>query len=137
MIQPIIERSYLVEVNLGTIAAGKKINFQYIPQLEGAEIYGIQTFSSDQLGVTPNLAVVPTLLGLTSLIVNFFVEDDEQIFQMPLADLNSEALSGFVRLFNNKKINITKSFITILTTTNLNNNEAAVFQFLFKKSVSK
>jgi hypothetical protein len=113
MIQPIIERSYLVEVNLGTIAAGRKINFQYIPQLEGAEIYGIQSFTTAQLGTSPNNSPVISGAGSTSIIVNFFVQDDEQVFQMPIADLNSELLSGFVRLFDNKKINITKSFITI------------------------
>lgn len=133
MIQPIIDRSYLVEVNLGTIAVGRKINFQYIPQLEGAEIYGIQTFGASQVGVSPNNSTVIATNGGASIVVNFFVQDDEQVFQMPYSDLNSNLISGFVRLFNDKKINITKSFITILSTANLNNDESCLFQFLFKK----
>ena len=131
MIQPIIDRSYLVEINLGTIAVGRKINFQYIPQLEGAEIYGIQSFQGTQLSTSPNAS--PVIATGAGIVVNFFVQDDEQVFQMPYQDLNSNLLSGFVRLFNDKKINITKSFITILDVTGINNDESALFQFLFKK----
>jgi len=134
MVQPIIEKSYLVEINLGTVAAGKKINFQYIPQLEGAQIYGIQTFSATDVVLSPNNTAVVANNGLSSIIVNFFVQDNEEIFQMPISDLRSPNISGFVRLFNNKKINLTKSFITILATTNLVNNDSVLFQFLYKNS---
>jgi hypothetical protein len=48
MLQPITEKSYLVELNLGTVAVQKQINFQFIPQLEGSIIYGIQSFSCTQ-----------------------------------------------------------------------------------------
>lgn len=132
MIQPIIEKSYLVEINLGTVAAGKQINFQFVPQLQGALIYGIQSFSSTQVATTPNGGVTAAIGGIAQCTVTFVVGDDQDIFQMPVYDLVSQQAAGFVRLFNNKQLNLTKSFITINGTTNLNNNDVLVFQFLYR-----
>lgn len=134
MYQPIIKNSYLVEVNLGTLAAQKQINFQFIPQLEGSFIYGIQAFSASDILVSPNGQNVPVTAGLASLTVTFSVGDNQDIFLMPVSDLRSVNLAGFVRMFDNKKLNLTKSFVTINSVTNLNNNESVCFQFIYKKA---
>jgi len=131
--QPIIEKSYLVEVNLGTIAVQKQINFAFVPQLEGSTIYGIQSFSATQTGVSPNGSTVIANAGLASLTVTFVVGDTQEIFLLPVADLNSPAIYGFIRMFNNKRLNLTKSFVTIQATTSLNNNESILFNFIYRK----
>jgi hypothetical protein len=134
MYQPIIKNSYLVEVNLGTLAAQKQINFQFIPQLEGSIIYGIQAFSSSDLLASPNGQTVPSTAGLASLTVTFSVGDNQDIFLMPVSDLRSVNIAGFVRMFDNKRLNLTKSFVTINSVTNLNNNESVCFQFIYRKA---
>ncbi len=132
MIQPIIEKTYLVEVNLSTLSAQTKTNFLYVPQLENVQIYGVQTFSATDLAVSPNGKTVVASAGLAALTVTFVVGDTEEIFLMPCADLRSANIAGFVRMFNNKTINITKSYVTIQTITGLNLNESVLFQFLYR-----
>lgn len=134
MIQPIIENSYLVEVNLGTVAAQKQINFNFIPQLEGSIIYGIQVFSSSDVATSPNGSTVVSTTGLTNLNVTFSVGDNQDIYLMSCSDLRSSNISGFIRMFANKKLNLTKSFITINNTASLVNNDSILFQFLYRKA---
>lgn len=133
MLQPITEKSYLVEVNLGTVAVQKQINFQFIPQLEGSLIYGVQSFSRTQCSLSPNGSTVVTAVGLADLTVTFVVGDTQDIFLLPVADLNSPLIAGFIRMLNNKRLNLTKSFVTIQSTTTVANNESILFNFLYKK----
>ena len=133
MLQPITEKSYLVEVNLGTVAVQKQINFQFIPQLEGSLIYGVQSFSRTQCSLSPNGSAVVTSVGLADLTVTFVVGDTQDIFLLPVADLNSPLIAGFIRMLNNKRLNLTKSFVTIQSTTTVANNESILFNFLYKK----
>jgi len=133
MIQPIIENSYLVEVNLGTIAAQKQVNFNFIPQLEGSRIYGIQVFSADNLAVSPNGSPVTSISGVASLTVTFTEGDNQTLYLYPLYDLVSSANSGFQRLFNQKRLNLTKSFVTINSVNNLSNNQSVVFLFHYTR----
>jgi hypothetical protein len=134
MLQPITEKSYLVEVNLGTVAVQKQINFQFIPQLEGSLIYGIQSFSSTQLSASPNGSTVVSAVGLADLTVTFVVGDMQDVFLLPVADLNSPLIQGFIRMFNNKKLNLTKSFVTIQSVATVANNESILFNFLYRKA---
>lgn len=132
MLQPITEKSYLVEVNLGTIAVQKQVNFAFIPQLEGSTIYGVQSFNSSNIALSPNGSTVVSSSGMLSLTVTFVVGDIQEIFLLPVADLNSPSIYGFIRMVNNKRLNLTKSFITIQSSSNLNNNESVLFNFLYK-----
>ena len=133
MLQPITEKSYLVELNLGTVAVQKQVNFQFIPQLEGSAIYGIQSFSRTQTALSPNGSAVVTAAGLADLTVTFVVGDTQDVFLLPVADLNSPLIFGFIRMFNNKKLNLTKSFVTIQSVATVANNESILFNFLYKK----
>jgi hypothetical protein len=133
MIQPIIENSYLVEINLGTVAAQKQINFNFIPQLEGSIIYSIQTFSVDGLAISPNgSAMVPTI-GLTNITVTLSVGDSQDVYLYPCSDLFSPNVYGFQRLFANKKFNLTKSFITLQSVSSIANNQSILFLFHYRK----
>jgi hypothetical protein len=129
MLQPITKKSYLVELNLGTIGVQKQINFNFIPQLEGALIYGIQSLSIAQIAASPNGSTMVASAGLASLTATFVVGDTQDVYLMPVADLNSPLIYGFIRMFDNKRLNLTKSFITIQSGNNLNNNESVCFNF--------
>lgn len=133
MLQPVIENTYLVEVNLGTVAAQKRINFQFVPQLEGTEIYAIQSFSGSDLPTSPNGSTVATTAGLSACTVTFVIGDDEKIYILPLSDLRSANIYGFQRMFKNLKINLTKSYITIQTTTGLTNNDSVLLNFIYRQ----
>ncbi len=133
MLQPITKNSYLVELNLGTIGVQRQINFSFIPQLEGSQIYGIQSFSATQMAVSPNGSTVIVAAGLASLTVTFVVGDTQELFLIPCADLNSPLIAGFIRMFNDKRLNLTKSFVTIQSAANLNNNESILFNFHYQK----
>jgi hypothetical protein len=132
MLQPITEKSYLVEVNLGTVAVQKQINFAFIPQLEGSTIYGIQSFSSAQLSLSPNGSTPVSAVGLADLTVTFVVGDTQDIYLIPVADLNSPLIYGFIRMINNKKLNLTKSFVTIQSVATVANNQVVLFNFLYR-----
>lgn len=132
MIQPIIEKSYTVEVNLGTVAEQKQINFQFIPQLEGTTIYAVQAFCFTDVAKSPSGANTVIEAGLSSLAVTFSVGDNQDVYLMPVYDLRPGNIYGFTRMFNNKRFSLTKSFVTILATTNLSNNQAVVFNFLYR-----
>lgn len=127
MYQPIISNSYLVEINLGTLAAQKQVNIGYIPQLEGSKIISIQTFTASDLATSPNgQAVTATLAGLTG---TFVVGDDQDIYLYPLSDLRAPNVGGFQRMFNNKVLNLTKSFVTIQSTAGIVANDSVLFLF--------
>lgn len=132
MLQPVIENTYLVEVNLGTVATQKRTNFQFVPQLEGCEIYAIQSFSQSDLALSPNGSNVATTAGLSACTVTFVIGDDEKIYTLPLSDLRSANIYGFQRMFKNLKINLTKSYITIQTTTGLSNNDSILVNFIYR-----
>jgi hypothetical protein len=133
MVQPISERNYLVEVNVGAaVAVQKQINFSFIPQLEGAVIYAIQSFSRTELSLSPNGSAVATTAGLADLTVTFAVGDNQDFFLVPVADLNSANISGFIRMINDKRLNLTKSFITIQSTTTIAANESVLFLFTYR-----
>jgi len=132
MLQPVIENTYLVEVNLGTVGVQKRINFQFVPQLEGCEIYAIQSFSATDLSLTPNGSTTVSTTGLANCTVTFVIGDDEKIYILPLSDLRSANIYGFQRMFKNLKINLTKSYITIQDTAGLSNNQSVLVNFIYR-----
>ena len=134
MYQPITEKSYLVEVNLGTIAAAKQINFNFIPQLEGSIIYAVEAYSATIAVTTPNGSNTVSTVGLASLAVTFTVGDNQDVYLMPTGDLYPPNVGGFIRQFANKKFNLTKSYVTILGVSGLNNNDAILFNFHYRNA---
>ncbi|AXH73868.1 MAG: hypothetical protein [Bacteriophage sp.] len=133
MFQPITKRSYNFEVQLGTIAAQKKINLVYNSELDNVAVYGIQALCVTDQSVSPSQAALVSAAGLSGLLITFSVMDDEQIYNYPLTDLRSPNVSGFIRMFDNKKINIPKSYITIIDTTNLSDNQSVMLNFHFER----
>lgn len=136
MLQPVIDRSYLVEVNLTTVTQGQRYTFQDIPQLRNPKvlIQGIGAYSADQLGISPNLANVVPAAAAMNLIVTFAVGETEELYQIPYFDLISANNGGLIREFKDKRITLTKSYVTVLDATGLSAGQSAVFNFIYRNA---
>jgi hypothetical protein len=129
--RPIL-RSYLIEVNLGTSApgAGQNINIQDYPQLRDVYITGIEAFNADQISKSPaGKTVVAANTGITLTLMDKF--NMEMMFQYPTSDLNPGIVAGFYRDIVPFYLQLTKSYITILSPTGLNANESIIFNVFY------
>lgn len=129
--KPIV-RSYLAEVNLGATAPGngQNINIQDYPQLRDVIITGVQVFSSNQVAVSPQgKAVVTTLSGITLTLMDKY--NMEMIYQYPTYDLNPTNVSGFYRDFLPFELQLTKSYISVLSNTSLSANQSVCLNFFY------
>jgi hypothetical protein len=129
--KPIV-RSYLAEINLGTTAPGngQNINIQDYPQLRDVIITGVQVFSQNQVLVSPQgKTVVTTLSGITLTLMDKY--NMEMIYQYPAFDLSPVNVSGFYRDFVPFELQLTKSYISILSNTGLNANESVCLNFFY------
>jgi hypothetical protein len=131
----IIENSYLVEVNLPSITLGQRYTFIDIPQLRynAVTMMGIEAFTGSQLATSPNNKTVIAAAGSVNIVCTFVVNETEDIYQIPYYTLISANNAGLIREFQNKRINLVKSYITILNVTGLNANESVMFNFYYKK----
>lgn len=129
--KPIV-RSYLAEVNLGATAPGngQNINIQDYPQLRDVIITGVEVFSANQVAVSPQgKTVVGTLSGITLTLMDKF--NMEMIYQYPAYDLNPANVSGLYRDIFPFELQLTKSYISILSNTGLNANESVCLNFFY------
>lgn len=132
----IITNSYLVELNFPSIALGQRYTFLDVPQLRynAVIIEGLEAFTSDQLAVSPNNKTIVSLASSLNLVLTLVVDETEDIYQIPYYTLISSQNSGLIREFANKRINLVKSYITILNTTGLSANQSAIFNFYYRKT---
>ena len=129
--KPIL-RSYLIEVNLGTTVpgAGQNINIQDYPQLRDVYITGIQAFDSGQITVSPSgKNVVPALTGISLTLMDKY--NMEMMFQYPAFDLNPADVAGFYRDIVPFYLQLTKSYITILSNTGLSANQSVMLNVFY------
>jgi hypothetical protein len=129
--RPIL-RSYLIEVNLGssTPGAGQNINIQDYPQLRDVYITGVEAFNADQVSVSPaGKTVVATNKGITLTLMDKY--NMEMMFQYPTSDLNPGIVSGFYRDIVPFYLQLTKSYITVLSPTGLNANESVILNVFY------
>ena len=129
--KPIV-RSYLAEVNLGNAIPGngQNINFQDYPQLRDIYITGITAFEDGQVAVSPSgKAVVPNLLGIAVSLKDIYNMD--MIYQYPSFDLQPSNVGGFYRDFVPFELQLTKSYITILSNVGLAANESVIFNIFY------
>lgn len=129
--KPIV-RSYLAEVNLGNAVPGngQNINFQDYPQLRDIYITGITAFEDGQVAVSPSgKAVVPNLLGIAVSLKDIYNMD--MIYQYPSFDLQPSNVGGFYRDFVPFELQLTKSYITILSNAGLAANESIIFNIFY------
>jgi len=131
MIQPIIDRSYLVELNITSATVGSQVTFQNVPELLGVNIYGIQAFTATDLTFSPNGKTIIADIDAAGLVVTFVVDSTEEVYRYLYRDLRPGSNSGLIRLFRNKKINITKSYATILAVGTLAAAQSMMFNFIY------
>ena len=134
MLQPIINNSYLVEVNLTTVAAGQRYYFLDVPTLRAPYIFvqGIEAYNINQVAISPNGFGIVTAAGATGLVVTFAVRETEEVYQLPYFTLISSSNGGMIREFANKQINLTKSYVTVLDATALTAGQSAIFNFYYQ-----
>ena len=134
MLQPIIQNSYLVEVNLTTVANGQRYYFLDVPTLRAPYIFvqGCEAYNINQVTLSPNGFPIISAAGATGLVVTFAVRETEEVYQIPYFTLIASANGGLIREFANKQINLTKSYVTVLDATALNAGESAIFNFYYQ-----
>jgi hypothetical protein len=127
-----IQRSYLIEVNVGTTNPGNgvNINFQDYPQLRNIYLTGIQTFDINSVSISPSgKNVVGQLTGATVTLLDIF--NQEIMRQYPAQDLSPYYNSGIYRDFKPFQLQLTKSFITILDNTTTAANESFMLNIFY------
>lgn len=128
----IIKNSYLVEVNLGTPAASAQVNIGTINELLGRIIYGVQAFSVADVALSPNGQTVVSSAGLASLTLTLIEQDRQNVFLYAMSDLRAPNVNGRQRAFRPAKYDLTRSFITMMTATNLVANDRVLLNFYYE-----
>jgi len=127
-----IKRSYLVEINLGNTLPGNgaNINFQDYPQLRDIYLAGAIVLDTNTAITSPaGKTVVANTKGITLTMLDVF--NQEVTHQYPTVDLNPYYQSGYYRDFVPFKIQMTKSYITILDNNSLNANESVLINIFY------
>jgi hypothetical protein len=132
--QPIIKNSYLIEVNITTPAVGQRYYFLDVPTLRAPYVFinGVEAYTADQVTFSPLNAPIITQSGSTGVTITFAVKESEDIYQMPYFSYVAGYNSGIIRELANKQINLTKSYITILDTTNIVAGQSALFNVYYQ-----
>ena len=133
----IITNSYLVELNLPTISLGQRYTFLDVPQLRynAVIIDGLEAFTASQLATSPNNKTIISAAASINIVCTFVVDETEEIYQIPYYTLISANNAGLIREFANKRINLVKSYATILNTSGLTATESLIFNFYYRKQV--
>ena len=131
----IITNSYLVELNLPTVSLGQRYTFLDVPQLRynAVIIDGIEAFTNSQLATSPNAKNIISANGSLNIVVTLVVDETEELYQIPYFTLISANNAGLIREFANKRINLVKSYATILNTASLTAGESLIFNFYYRK----
>jgi hypothetical protein len=93
-------------------AAGMKIPFPVDMEIDGKIITGVETYNNTQLAIVNAGAVVTAGAGAEATVF-LVVGSDERIFAMPYQAFNTALNSGFIKLFKDLRINLTKSYIQL------------------------
>ena len=136
-----IRKSYLVSIPLTNVAQGTEIKFQrndvLNPQGTGSVIFtGLETFLDSELSYDSDGNPVVTGPDGVQLALTLVWEDVEFIKDYPYLAFNTLASYGMIRRLNHVKIDLTKSYVKVLSTTATKGN-AAVFNFFYQDPPSK
>ena len=125
----IIKRSQLVEAQInGTPATGKKYPFTQVPNISRNNIiiYGFEVFTAAQLAVTPSNNTVIADAAKANLVITFVDDNNvERVYQIPYTALIASANGGFIRMVKPFILNLTKSYVQLVSTTDINAGEVA------------
>ena len=129
-----IPRSYLVELYFGTSAPGQgaQITFQDYPELRNVYVCGVEVCSATYLTNGPSGRVVTAGTNLPGITLNLMdVSTNIRVYNYPSFDLEPSNVNGYYRDFEPFKINLVKSYITILQNIGILANETLCFNFFY------
>lgn len=131
--KPIV-RSYLTEINVGTTQPGNgtNINFKDYPQLRDIYITGFAFYDSTQVALSPagkTVVAANALPGITVTLLDIY--NMEMIYQYPSYDANPINVSGFYRDIYPFQLQLTKSYITVLSNSNIVANDSVLVNFFY------
>lgn len=130
-----IKRSFLTEVILSSVAVGTRAFFQDVPQIRMQNILveSIEAFCATQLTTSPTQRTVIASANVPCVSVSFAVgmQNTIELDNIPLYDLIPGNNSGLMRLYNDKRINLTKSYVTILNAGSLAANQSVLFNIIY------
>lgn len=129
-----ITRSYLVELYFGTSApgAGAQINFQDYPELRNVYVCGVEVASADYLTLSPSGKSVAAGSNLPGIVLNLLdINTNIKVYNYPTFDLQPSNVSGYYRDFEPFKLNLVKSYVTILQNIGINANQSLCFNFFY------
>jgi hypothetical protein len=132
-----ITRSYLVELYFGTSAPGQgaQINFQDYPELRNVYVCGVEVCSTDYLSNSPSGKAVTAASNLPGFFLNLMVVSNNiRIYNYPSFDLQPSNVSGYYRDFEPFKLNLVKSYVTILQNLGILANESLCFNFFYVRA---
>ena len=133
-----IQRSYLIEVNVGTTNPGNgvNINFQDYPQLRNIFLTGVTVSDNNTVAISPSgKNVVTDLSGIAVTLMDTF--NMEVVKNYPAKELDPYYQYGFYRDFKPINLQLTKSYITILDNTNLLANQSVIVNIFYYLSNRK
>lgn len=132
-----ITRSYLVELYLGTSAPGNgsSINFQDYPELRDVYICGVEVCPANYLTLSPSGKTNTALANCPGVVLNLLdTNTNIKVYNYPTFDLVPSNVSGFYRDFEPFKLNLVKSYCTILQNIAIGANESLCFNFFYVRA---
>ncbi len=132
----IIERSVLAEARI--VAApgiGQRYFFDDIPDISKNNIlvYGIIGYSATQMVTSPQQRPVIAAAAVPSVSFTLVDSNNVQLVQqMAVYDTIRSLNGGFVAIFDNLPMNLTRSYIEIMATTSLNSGDSWVCELLYR-----
>jgi len=132
-----IVRSYLVELYLGTSAPGNgsSINFQDYPELRDVYVCGVEVTPDNYLTISPSGKTNTALSNTPGIVLNLLdTNTNIRIYNYPTFDLVPSNVSGFYRDFEPFKLNLVKSYATIIQNIAIGANESLCFNFFYVRS---
>lgn len=131
--KPIV-RSYLTEINVGTTQPGNgtNINFKDYPQLRDIYITGFAFYDATQVALSPagkTVVAANALPGITVTLLDIY--NMEMVYQYPSYDANPINVSGFYRDIYPFQLQLTKSYITVLSNSNIVANDSVLVNFFY------
>jgi len=129
-----ITRSYLVELYFGTTApgAGANFNFQDYPELRDVYITGVEVCPANYLTKAPSGKDNTANTNTPGIVLNLMdINTNIRVYNYPTFDLVPSNVSGYYRDFEPFKLNLVKSYVTILQNIAILADTSICFNFLY------
>ena len=133
-----IENSYQFEVPLTSVGLGAKNQFPrndiLNPKGTGSVVFtGLEVYTSDFLSKSESGRDVVTPADATKLAITLCYKEKEFVYYFPYIGLISALNFGMIRRLDRQKIDITKSYVTILQ-AGIVGDKSAILNWFFLPS---